>query len=135
VIGAAHAGWKGAMAGILENTVKEMLKLGAEKNSIIVVIGPCIEKSSYEVGEEFYKKFIEENKENDKFFSPATKKEKFLFDLPAYALSKLKKFGLTKVFCLGVDTLQDKERFFSYRRSTLAGEKDYGRQISAIVIE
>ena len=135
VIGAAHAGWGGAFKGVLESTVKAMEALGAQRETIRACIGPCISKASYEVGPEFYQQFVEHEAENDRFFGAARKKDHFLFDLAAYCASRLHQAGLKRVFIKDLDTYFNEEDFFSYRRATHRGEKDYGRQISAIMIK
>lgn len=131
VIAAAHAGWKGAKAGIVDNTVREMERLGANRKRIIVTIGPCIGHDSYEVGPEFREEFINESRDNGKFFAPA-RQGKFSFDLVGYLTARLNLLGVTKVGHTGHDTFSDEKNFFSYRRNTTKGIKDYGRQISVI---
>jgi YfiH family protein len=132
VIGAAHAGWKGAVSGVLATTVKGMEELGAKRGDIVAVIGPCIQQSSYEVGPEFRDHFISEEKDNGKFFIPSKQQGKWMFGLPAYVRRQLEKLALGQVEDTAQDTLSDPGRFFSYRRACLSGEKDYGRQVSAI---
>ncbi|NDF12440.1 MAG: peptidoglycan editing factor PgeF [Proteobacteria bacterium] len=134
VIGAAHAGWKGAFGGILENTVSAMEKLGAKRNTITAVIGPCIRQNSYEVGPEFRIRFMEASMENERFFRPSRKPEHYMFDLAGYCAKRLNAIGLAAVEDVKRDTLPDTGDFFSFRRNTLAGVKDYGRQLSAIVL-
>jgi YfiH family protein len=130
VIGAAHAGWKGAVSGVLENTIDAMEKLGATRRAICAVIGPTIAQKSYEVGPEFRERFAPA--EQAQFFIPSTRAGHWRFDLAAYVAARLTSTGLQRIAMLGMDTASDPERFFSYRRATLAGEPDYGRQISAI---
>ncbi len=132
VIGAAHAGWKGAFTDIVENTVSAMEALGANRTDITAVIGPCIGPESYEVGEEFVAHFIAEDNEFKRFFREGRVGHAW-FDLPAFVLSRCEKAGIQAEWC-GADTLPDERRFFSYRRKTLRGEPDYGRQISAICL-
>ena len=132
VIGAAHAGWKGARFGIIEATIKAMKELGATE--IVAAIGPTIQQKSYEVGAEFIDNFKSESEANTKFFAPSIKQGHFMFDLPAYVNEKLVKNGVNSVDNLGEDTLSQPEKFYSYRRNTLAGTKEYGRQISAICL-
>jgi polyphenol oxidase len=134
VIGAAHAGWKGAFGGILENTVSVMEKLGAKRGSITAVIGPCIRQNSYEVGPEFRIRFMEASMENERFFIPSKKDSHFMFDLAGYCAKRLQAIGLEAVEDVKRDTLPDTGDFFSFRRNTLAGVKDYGRQLSAITL-
>lgn len=135
IIGAAHAGWKGALNGVLESTVEEMEKLGARREDIVASIGPCIRAQSYEVSQGFEKPFLEQDSVNAAFFKAAAKPGHLMFDLPGYVEHRLKKMGLSGVTDTGRDTLSDEETFFSYRRSTLRGEKDYGRQMSVIAIK
>jgi YfiH family protein len=135
IIGAAHAGWKGAIGGILENTVAEMYNLGANHEDIIAVIGPCISGESYEVGEEFRDNFLHDDTDNHRFFKMLPVVGKFMFDLPSYITFRLESLGLASVQWVGQDTLKNEEDFFSYRRSCITEELDYGRQISAIVVD
>ncbi|MBN8532058.1 MAG: peptidoglycan editing factor PgeF [Alphaproteobacteria bacterium] len=134
VIGAAHAGWKGAIGGILESTIETMEKLGAKRERIAACIGPMIAQSSYEVGAEFRIRFLEASEANDAFFIPSDKAGHYRFDLPGYIGERLKKAGLASVASCAEDTLADETRFFSYRRNTLAGIAPYGRQVSAIAL-
>lgn len=135
IVAAAHAGWKGAVGGILENTVARMVELGAKPKNIVGAIGPCIGQRSYEVGPEFPAPFLAETADNRDFFAPAARDGHFLFDLPGYVSRKLARLGLVDVTRVPADTCRDGARFFSYRRATLAGAPDYGRQLSAIVLE
>ncbi len=135
VIGAAHAGWRGAHSGILEACLEEMQKLGAVLSEIFVAVGPCIAQKSYEVGVDFYKVFLDEDKDNDKFFINALRPEHYLFDLTGYIKKRLTLYGLASVESLGIDTFSNPEHYFSYRRSTLEKEKDYGRLLSVIMLE
>ncbi len=137
VIGAAHAGWRGALGGVVAATVKAMTALGAEPARIVAGIGPCIAQRSYEVGPEFPPKFTAADPNHDIFFSPSRSSEgapKFLFDLRGYVGSTLVAAGVKQIYDLPHDTCRE-ERFFSYRRTCLRGEKDYGRGISAIALE
>ncbi len=134
VIGAAHAGWKGALTGIVESTVDAMEKLGAERADIVAAIGPLIRQHSYEVGNEFVERFVETNAENALFFLPAAREGHAMFDLAGFIRMRLENAGLSVVDDLGVDTYSD-ERFFSYRRSVHRKEPDYGRHVHAIVLE
>jgi YfiH family protein len=135
VVAAAHAGWKGALGGVLENTVEKMVELGAKKKSIVAAIGPCIGQRSYEVGPDFPAPFMAESAENKDFFAPARREGHWLFDLPGYVSRKLARVGVIDVTRVPADTCRDEARFFSYRRTTLRGEADYGRQLSAILID
>lgn len=134
IIGAAHAGWKGAIGGVLEATIAAMEKLGAARGDIAAAIGPCIGPQSYEVSLDFKKPFIEQSADNEVFFSPSAKDGHLIFDLPAYTAQRLRLAGLSAIYDTRQDTLPNEAAFFSYRRTCLRGEKDYGRQISAIVI-
>ncbi|MBC8339240.1 MAG: peptidoglycan editing factor PgeF [Rhodospirillales bacterium] len=133
VIGAAHAGWKGALGGITEATVEAMRSLGAEPSRIRAAIGPCIRQDSYEVGPEFRVRFADADPANGRFFRPSTRDGHFLFDLPGYIGRKLDVLGIAFETCAG-DTCADEHRFFSYRRATHRGEQDYGRGLSAILL-
>jgi YfiH family protein len=134
VIGAAHAGWKGALAGVLEATLEAMEKLGAQRMRIQAVIGPCISQDAYEVGWDFRDRFLELGLRNRRFFAPSDKEGHYRFDLPGYTVQRLTAAGVGSVESLGVCTYPPENGFFSFRRTTHAGEPDYGRQISAIVL-
>lgn len=134
VIGAAHAGWKGAIGGVLENTVAAMEKLGAARANIHAALGPCIGPESYEVGPEFYERFVQADAPNRRFFAASKDDKHWLFNLPAFIVARLQESGLSHTSTLDMDTFADEALFFSYRRTTKRGEKDYGRQISAIMI-
>lgn len=135
VVGAAHAGWKGAIGGVLENTVDKMVALGGRKTSIVAAIGPCIGQRSYEVGPDFPAPFLAEDPQNHDFFAEAGRPGHFLFDLPGYISRKLSRLGIRDVTRVPADTCRDENRFFSYRRTTLRAEPDYGRQLSVITLE
>ncbi|MBX3505076.1 MAG: peptidoglycan editing factor PgeF [Parvibaculum sp.] len=134
VIGAAHAGWKGALGGVLEATVEAMIRLGAERQDIAAAIGPCISQDAYEVGPEFRARFIEADEANARWFEPSDKDRHGMFDLPGYVEARLEAADIGTVSVLGQCTYQDEKRFFSFRRTTHRGEKDYGRQISALML-
>ena len=134
VIGAAHAGWRGALTGVIENTIDAMQKLGANKKSIHVALGPCIWQNSYEVGPEFPAPFLAENADFARFFRPAFKSDRTMFNLPGYAEAKLRAVGIQSIEASPADTLADEGRFFSYRRSTLAKQPHEGSLISVIVL-
>lgn len=134
VIGAAHAGWKGALGGVLEATVEAMIRLGAERQDIAAAIGPCISQDAYEVGPEFRARFIEADEANARWFEPSDKDRHCMFDLPGYVEARLEAADIGTVSVLGQCTYQDEKRFFSFRRTTHRGEKDYGRQISALML-
>jgi YfiH family protein len=132
VIGAAHAGWRGAQGGILENTVAAMEKLGAKRVNIRAVLGPTIAQPSYEVDAAFRENFTEAD---EVFFKNAPARggiARWHFDLPGYILYQLRKAGLSEIEAVGSDTYAESERYYSYRWATQAGEPDYGRQLSAI---
>jgi hypothetical protein len=134
VIGAAHAGWKGTLTGVLESAVDAMEKLGAERGRTIAAIGPLIRQSSYEVGGEFVERFIEADAGNGVFFLPSTRNGHSMFDLAGYIRRRLEGAGLLMIDDIGVDTYAD-ENFFSYRRSVHRKEPDYGRHVHAIALE
>jgi polyphenol oxidase len=133
VIGAAHAGWKGALTGILETTVDAMEKLGAERSGIVAAIGPLIRQHSYEVGGEFVERFVEADAENALFFMPSTREGHAMFDLASFIRTRLENAGVLMIDDTGIDTYSD-ERFYSYRRSVHRGEPDYGRHVHAIAL-
>jgi polyphenol oxidase len=134
VIGAAHAGWKGALTGIIESTVGAMEGLGAKRAGIVAAIGPLIRQPSYEVGNEFVERFVEADAENTRFFLPASREGHAMFDLAGFIRMRLEDAGVLMIDDTGVDTYSD-ERFFSYRRSVHRNEPDYGRHVHAIVLE
>jgi len=134
VIGAAHAGWKGALTGVIENTIVAMERLGAQRAHICVALGPMIAQSSYEVGPEFVARFKEAHQNYARFFSPAERQGHALFDLPAFIAARAKEMGVKEFYDCGCDTYSDETRFYSYRRSVHKAEDDYGRHVSAIVI-
>lgn len=134
VIGAAHAGWKGATGGVLENTVEAMENLGARRKTITAVIGPTISKENYEVGPEFVDRLISLDRDNDKWLTSSPTKGHAMFDLPGYIVNRLENNGVTASWT-GHCTYDDEGRFYSYRRKTHRNEPDYGRQIAAICID
>lgn len=134
VIGAAHAGWRGAIGGVLEGTLRRMVECGAELSGIQAAIGPCIGPKSYEVNEEFIEPFMAQDDANEHFFKDAQKDGHLMFDLPGYIASRLAIAGVKDITITGHDTFADEDNFFSYRRKTHRNEPDYGRQISAIMI-
>lgn len=135
VIAAAHAGWKGALAGIIEATLDAMHKLGATLPNITATIGPAITQGSYEVGSEFRDRFLKDDEANQLYFIHGARAGHYLFDLKAYAKERLKACGLTHINVLAHDTCLEENGFFSYRRTTLRGETAYGCQMSAIAME
>jgi len=134
VIGAAHAGWKGALGGVLEATVEAMVERGARQQQITAVVGPCIAQASYEVGPEFKDAFVARAASNDRFFVPSSKGNHHQFDLAGFVMDRLGDLDLGACHDLALDTYADERSFFSYRRSCHHRESDYGRQISVISI-
>lgn len=135
VVGAAHAGWKGAVGGVLAATVEAMTKLGAKRGNIHAAIGPCIGPQSYEVSDAFRDPFMAQDKDNARFFRGAGKAGHLMFDLPGYVAHSLSQAGIRHIHDTRQDTLPNEAAFFSYRRTTQRAEKDYGRQISMIAIK
>lgn len=131
IIGAAHAGWRGAVGGVTSATIEAMERLGARRERIAAAVGPCIAQPSYEVDEAFRARFEDEDSSNDRFFVPGPAGKPH-FDLAGYVFHRLKSAGVGRSEALGLDTYSDAERFYSYRRSTHLGEPSYGRQISMI---
>ena len=134
VIGAAHAGWRGAVGGVVESTIDAMTRLGARTDRIVAAVGPCIGWESYEVGPEFRAQFVAAAPANASFFVPAVRAGHFRFNLPGYVKHRLDALGVASAEALGLDTCADADRFFSYRRNTLGGEKRYGRNLSTIAL-
>lgn len=134
VIGAAHAGWRGALGGILESTIDAMRSLGADTASIQVAIGPCIRAHSYEVQEDFRDAFLAQSAINEKFFQKSLKAGKFLFDLAGYASMRLRAAGIETIYDTKRDTMTDEAAFFSNRRAFIKSEKGFGLQVSVIAI-
>lgn len=131
VVGAAHAGWKGALGGVTDAAVAAMEELGADRARIAAAVGPCIAQASYEVDDAFLARFCQDDPANEHFFKPGRPGHQ-QFDLAGYVAARLAAAGIGTVAITGHDTLAQEERFFSYRRATLAGEDAYGRQISLI---
>jgi YfiH family protein len=135
VVGAAHAGWKGALTGVIEATLSAMEGLGAERAGIVAVLGPTIGPQAYEVGPEFRERFEAADPDNAGYFAASPERESHsLFDLPAYIVARLGRAGIGEVANLSLCTYADPDRFFSYRRTTHRGEADYGRLVSAIAV-
>lgn len=132
VVGAAHAGWKGALGGIIHSTVAAMQALGARPNRIVAVVGPCIAPASYEVDADFHDRFDHHDPGSGRFFAPGASADKRLFDLPGYVLWRLEQAGVADAAWTGDDTRTDAARFYSNRRAYLNGEPDFGRLMSAI---
>jgi purine-nucleoside/S-methyl-5'-thioadenosine phosphorylase / adenosine deaminase len=133
VIGAAHAGWKGALTGVLDATIAKMEQLGAARARITAALGPTIRQPSYEVGPEFVARFCAEDADNARYFVPASRPDHAMFDLPGYIAMRLARAGIAPVEDVGHCTYAD-ARFFSYRRATHLAEADYGRHINAIAL-
>jgi hypothetical protein len=131
IVGAAHAGWKGAIGGVTDNTITAMEKLGASRDNIACAIGPCIAQHSYEVDAGFQKRFVGDDPENFQYFA-AGQPNHFQFDIESYVADRLARVGIVKIDKLGLDTYAYEDRYFSYRRSCHRGEAGYGRQISLI---
>jgi YfiH family protein len=134
VIAAAHAGWRGAFDGVLENTVSAMERLGAARGRIVAAVGPCIGQASYEVGPEFSARFTGRDKAFARYFGNAQPNGHCHFDIAAFAADRLKAAGVSQVIVTGHDTCANDAHFFSYRRATLRKEPDYGRQMSVIAM-
>lgn len=135
VIGAAHAGWKGALSGILANTVNAMETLGATRESIDAAIGPCIHQASYEVQEDFAERFVTADILNQQFFVPGQRFGHLLFDLPGYVNRELEHLELGSITQINHDTCAEEEQFFSYRRTILHNKENFGRGLSVIMIK
>ena len=133
IIGCAHSGWKGALNGIIKNTVKKFNELNSDNNDLIAVIGPCISRKNYEVKKDLFDKFISQDKNNEIFFKLADD-EKLLFDLRGFINKEILNLGIKNIENIEMDTFSNKEFFYSYRRSQLNKEKDYGRCISVILM-
>jgi YfiH family protein len=134
VIGAAHAGWKGALGGVIESVLAAMENLGADRARIAAAIGPCIAQDSYEVGADFRDRFAAADSANTRFFRASDKADHFRFDLEAYVVHRLTAAGVANIEALHTDTYAHEADFFSFRRATHRGEQQYGREISAIAL-
>ena len=134
VVGAAHAGWKGALTGVVEAAVGAMEKLGARRERIVAAIGPCITQPSYEVGDQFRTRFVEASVANATHFAAGKRAGHWQFDLPGYVRSRLSSLGLKSVSVINRCTYAEADDYFSFRRTTHRGESDYGRNLSAIVL-
>jgi len=135
VVAAVHAGWRGALAGVIEAAVAAMSRLGARPEHMVAVVGPCIAQASYEVGPEFFAAFVAADAASERFFVPGAGAGKRQFDLPGFVLSRLTAAGVGACEWLGRDTCAEPDLFFSNRRAVRAGEADYGRLMSAIMLE
>ncbi len=134
VVASAHAGWKGALEGVVGSVVSAMQTLGAEPRRIVAAVGPCIGPQSYEVGLEFLDRFTAADPESERFFKPSASVDKRMFDLPGFVLWRLEEAGVGDAEWTGHDTCADEARFFSNRRAFKRGEPDYGRLLSAIAL-
>ncbi len=134
LVAAAHAGWRGAVGGVIEATLAALEQAGARRGRIVAAVGPCIGGRSYEVGPEFPAPFLAERQDNARFFAPAARAGHFLFDLGAYVAAKLDCLGLGGVERIAADTCADAARFYSYRRACLRGEKQFGHLLSVIAL-
>lgn len=135
VIGAAHAGWKGAFGGVLDATIDEMIGLGADRARIRAALGPTISGTAYEVGPEFIERFLVRSTALERFFVPSPRDGHFFFDLPAFIVARLEDLAVERIEDLGLCTYIREDEFFSFRRATHHGEADYGRNISVIKLE
>ena len=134
VVAAVHAGWKGALTGVAEAAIDRLERLGARRSSLRAAIGPCIGPASYEVGLEFVKRFLDQDRAYARFFESGETHEKRMFDLPGFVLARLAAAGVERAEWVGRDTCAEPELFFSNRRAFKRGEPDYGRLLSAIVL-
>jgi len=133
IIGCIHSGWKGALNGVIRNAIKKFYELNSNKDDLIAVIGPCIKKENYEVKPDFYQKFIFQNRSNGEFFTKI-EENKYIFDLRAFINKEISDLNVRNIENIELDTFSEKETFYSYRRSCLKKEKDYGRCISVILM-
>jgi YfiH family protein len=134
VIGAAHAGWRGALAGVTDQTIAAMRTLGASPHRITAAIGPTIHQPNYEVGPEMMAQFVDADAGNARFFMPSRRDGHAMFDLPGYIAARLAAAGIVRIEDVGLCTYSDPERFYSFRRATHRGEADYGRHVNAIAL-
>ena len=133
ISGCVHSGWKGCLTGILKETINKLIKIDCRIEDLIFAIGPCIKKENYEVGDEFYKKFIYQDKKNEFFFEKFNS-EKYIFDLRGFINKEISNLNIKNVENIEMDTFSEKNFFYSYRRSCIDNEKDYGRCISVILM-
>jgi YfiH family protein len=134
VVAAAHAGWRGALDGVIEAAIAAMEAQGARRDRIVAAVGPCIAQASYEVGLEFFERFLGQAPESERFFVPGRTPDKRQFDLPGFVLGRLAEAGTLNAEWIGHDTCAEEALFFSNRRAVLRGEPDYGRLLSAIAL-
>jgi YfiH family protein len=135
VIGAAHAGWRGASTGVIEATIAAMEKLGAKRSRIVAALGPTIRQPNYEVGPEFVERFLAADRGNERFFSPSERAGHAMFNLAGYIADRIQRAGIVNFEDLGLCNYAEPERFFSFRRTTKRNEPDYGRHINAIALD
>jgi len=134
VIAAAHAGWRGALGGVIDATVSAMVALGAERDRIVAALGPMIRQPNYEVGDDLVTQFVAADADNARFFAPAARAGQAMFDLAGYIRARLQQAGIAAPEDLQLCTYADAERFYSFRRATHRGEPDYGRHVNAIAL-
>lgn len=134
LVGAVHAGWKGALGGILNNTLEHIINLGGKADQLRVALGPCIHQDSYEVDQQFFENARTQNPDHEQFFKPSPNPHHYLFNLPGLVRQNLKDLGVQKIEQIEKDTYGDPENFFSYRRSTHLQQTGYGNQISVIML-
>jgi YfiH family protein len=134
VIGAAHAGWRGAFTGVIEGTIAAMEALGADRSRMTVALGPLIRQRNYEVSQSFVDEFVRTDESYARFFGPAARPGRAMFDLPGFIASRIAQTGIGQFEDIGLCTYADPDRFYSYRRSTHRSEPDYGRHVNAIVL-
>jgi YfiH family protein len=134
IVGAVHAGWRGAKEGVLGAAVQAMVELGADRGDLVAAIGPCIRQSSYEIGPDFYAAFVADDPHSAALFRPSERPQHFLFDLAEYARLRLAVAGVGTISVVPHDTFVEEERFFSFRRMTVRGGSEYGRQLSVIAL-
>ena len=135
IVGAAHAGWRGAKDGVLKATLEAMTALGAKIERIAAAVGPCIQQDSYEVSDSFYDSFLDEDQANKEFFCSSNRPEHQQFDLPGYIVAALKRCSIGRIESLTLDTYTNEDLFYSYRRATHRQENQYGRLLSVIALE
>lgn len=134
VIGSAHAGWRGALSGVIEATLETMEKLGASRPNIVTALGPMIRQPNYEISGEFFRTFVQADGNNDRFFKNGARPDHYMFDLPGYIAARLAQAGVRAIEDCGLCTYAEPDRFYSYRRSQHRSEPDYGRHVNAIVL-
>ncbi|WP_428409847.1 peptidoglycan editing factor PgeF [Hyphococcus sp.] len=135
IVAAAHAGWRGALAGVLENTVAEIVRLGGKREKIVAAVGPCLRQSNFEIGLDLLETFTAKHPEAERFFAPGLTSDKRQLDLVGFGRWRLETAGVTELDDIGLCTLAEPDRFFSYRAMRRRGEADYGRNLSAIALK